>query len=81
MVSSAADSSASPTILAEKDQVPFYIRSLSLMSCFFFVCWKNYFQAPVADSLSIVFGESPRSTSIWLAENVDLLLMWSWRTI
>jgi hypothetical protein len=45
MVSSAADSSASPTILAEKDQVPFYIRNPELNELLLFCVLEELSQA------------------------------------
>jgi len=79
MVSSAADSGASPTFLPRKTKCRSTSAILSLMSCFFFVCWKNFIN--LCRTLAIVLGESPLSTSMYWQSASDFLLMRNRRTI
>ena len=61
MVSSAADSSASPAFCRES-KVPLYIRNPELDEMLLFGVLEELSQA--LSTLSIVFGESPYSTSM-----------------
>jgi hypothetical protein len=79
MVSSAADPGASPTFLTEKDKVPFYIRDPELDELLLFRVLEE-----LSHALSDALDCSRRKPSLGvhvLTESVDLLLMWSWRTI
>jgi hypothetical protein len=79
MVSSAADSSASPTFLAEKDKVLLYIRNPELDELLLLRLLEELSQA-LSDAFDCLRRKSPLHIQV-LTESVDLLLMWSRRTI
>jgi hypothetical protein len=79
MVSSAADSSASPTFLAEKDKVPLYIRNPELDELLLFRVLEELHQA-LSDALDRFRRKSSLHIHV-LTERIDLLLMRNRRTI
>jgi hypothetical protein len=79
MVSSAADSSASPTFLAEKDKVPLYICNPELYELLLSYVLEELSQA-LSDAFDCLRRKSPLDIHV-LTERIDLLLMWDWHTI
>ena len=72
MVSSAADSSASPTLLAEKDKVPLHIRNPELDELLLFRVLEELYQA-LSDAFDCLRRKSPLDIHV-LTERIDLVV-------
>jgi hypothetical protein len=79
LVSSAADSRASPAFLAEKDKVALYICNPELDELLLFRVLEELHQA-LSDALDCFRRKSPLHIHV-LTERIDLLLMRNRRTI